>query len=365
MYNFIFGACKNGHNLKKFIEKSKNIKINYYVDNNENKQDVLMDGIQVISFEKMRSLCEKENNNSNIFIALINPEPVIDQIRESNIAAYVYIMSCEYIKKQNCEDDLLFDDAMIQIDYEKHRLDYLEVHVAHHCNLRCKGCGHLSNIVPKEFPDLNQFKKDLLQLKKYFYGVKKFRLLGGEPLLNPELSEYIVATRSFFPDADIRVVSNGLLIPTLDENVLDIMNKYCVEFDISCYHPTKNIKEKIELKLIEHEVGYFISAEIDEFMRKIPIVKRADPYVAYNKCESRTCHFMLDGMLSLCPSPIIRKKFNEYVNNKFYYEEDIIDLYDANLTSDKLYYLMTHPNKQCEICFDEKEWFKWSVDTDR
>lgn len=364
MYNFVFGACKNGHNLKKIIECSSDYKIDYYVDNNEKKQGILMDGIKVISFEEMKLLCDQESN-SQIFIALINPESVTDQIRENNIAANVYIMSYKYIKRQSSQDDILLNDALIQIDYSKHRLDYLEVHVAHHCNLRCKGCGHLSNIVPKEFPDLNQFKKDLMQLKKYFYGIKMFHLLGGEPLLNPELPEYIIATRKAFPDADIRVVSNGLLIPTLEDYVLDVMKRYCVEFDISFYHPTKNIKEKIEIKLIEHEVGYYISDEIDEFMRKIPPVKEVDPYIAYNKCESRTCHFMLDGKISLCPAPIIRKKFNEYANNKFYYEEDIIDLYDDNLTSDKLYDLMTHPNRQCAICFEKKEWFKWSVDTDR
>lgn len=83
------------------------------------------------------------------------------------------------------------------------------------------------------------------------WGVKRIRLMGGEPLLNPELPKFISITREVFPDSNIRVVTNGILIPYVDTAVLKTMNQYFVGFDITQYPPTKMIKEKIELRCIE------------------------------------------------------------------------------------------------------------------
>ena len=354
---FCFGACENGHNIKKIIEKSGDRKVDYYVDNNEKKQGHKLDGIEIISFDAMREKCKRKKFVPMILIALLNPETVVDQIRESQFNADVYVLTKKYIIS-NARQEMEFKDALCKIDEKLHRLGYLEVHVAHHCNLKCKGCGHMSNIVPVEFPDFEQYKKDLYQLRKFFWGVKRFRLLGGEPLLNPQLSEYIIETRKVFPDADIRVVTNGLLIPTLGKDVLQTMKRESVEFDISCYHPTARIKEQIELRCIEHEVRYQLSSEIDVFFKRCKDTEEKDPYIAYNVCESKNCHFMLDGKISLCPAPILVEKFKEYTVGTAR-EGDIIDLYDRDITSERLYYLMTHPNHQCAYCSDEKEWFDW------
>lgn len=72
----------------------------------------------------------------------------------------------------------------------------LEFHLADHCNLNCKGCSHFSNLVPQPvFPDKEQFVRDLQQLTGYFSQIHDFYLLGGEPLLNPEIGVYINTVR--------------------------------------------------------------------------------------------------------------------------------------------------------------------------
>lgn len=355
---FIFGASKNGHNIKRILEKSTDVCVDFYVDNNKKKQGLIMDGLKILSMDDMISKIEESYEESKVLVALLKPESVVNQIRESRLAIKVFVLSGQYRLTPSL-DSMMFHDAMCEIDYTLYRLDYLEVHVAHHCNLKCKGCGHMSNLVPEEFPSIEQFVKDLHQLKKYVWGIRRFRLLGGEPLLNPELPEYIIATREVYPDADIVVVTNGLLIPYIKDIVLTTMRNNFVSFDVSCYPPTAEMKERIECRCVEYDVQYGIGHEIDKFFRGLPVTEEKDPYIAFDTCGSKKCHFMLDGKISLCGVPILRDKFYKYSEKKTVCSEAIIDLYDDNLTSEKLHYLMTHPNRQCGFCSDEKEWFEW------
>ena len=277
---FIFGACRNGYKIKKFIEIKSGEKADYYIDNNKKKQGLDLDGIKVISFEHVLEIIRNEKGIHKILVALLNPEVVIDQIRDSGIIADVFVLTRKFFA--NFEQCNLIPDILCKIDYSLHRLDYLEVHVAHHCNLKCKGCGHMSNKIPPQFPDFEQYRKDLARLKTFFWGVKRFRLMGGEPLLNPQLPEYIRETRRTFPDANIRVVSNGLLIPTVNDEIFYAMKEECVGFDISCYHPTAKIRGNIELRCVENEIPYDFSEEIDYFFERYLEEGPKDPYIAYN-----------------------------------------------------------------------------------
>ena len=91
---------------------------------------------------------------------------------------------------------------------------YLETHVADTCNLKCRGCMHFSNIAVKaNSPDLEDFDRDFARLSHLFTNIFIIRLMGGEPLLNPRLKEYMRIVRHYFPAAEIRIVSNALLVP--------------------------------------------------------------------------------------------------------------------------------------------------------
>lgn len=71
----------------------------------------------------------------------------------------------------------------------------LEVHLADHCNLNCKGCSHFSNLVSSaKFADFNQFRKDILQLTHYFSQIHTFFLLGGENLYCIRMSAILSAS---------------------------------------------------------------------------------------------------------------------------------------------------------------------------
>ena len=92
------------------------------------------------------------------------------------------------------------------------QLHYLETHLVDHCNLKCKGCGHFSSLSEKRYTDVDIFKRDLMRLSGLFDNISRIRLMGGEPLLHPDVLGFVKSSRLAFPNADIWVVTNGLLL---------------------------------------------------------------------------------------------------------------------------------------------------------
>ena len=79
-------------------------------------------------------------------------------------------------------------------------LRHVEIHLVEHCNLNCKYCSHFSSIAKKEFYNLNEFKKDMARLAKVTNKkIKNIQLLGGEPLLHPNINEMMKFVRRKFP----------------------------------------------------------------------------------------------------------------------------------------------------------------------
>lgn len=355
----IFGAASIGLRLKRDLE-SRDVQVNCFCDNNIKKCGCKLDGTDIISFEETIQRY-KEGVVDSIIIAVKSSERIVDQIRESQIEIKTYGITCEYIKEGKSEFGSL-EDFLYSIDINKPQLDYFEYHISYHCNLNCKGCGHYSNIAPKEFGDLDKYKNDIHRLKELFWGIRTIRLMGGEPLLNPILPEFCRVTRENFPDADIRVVSNGLLIPSVNTEILAAMKENYIGFDITQYPPTGELKEKIELRCIENGVLYVLSPKVKQFFRVAYSDGDSDKEMEYEKCVSKTCHILENGKLSVCGIPILNKKYGKMINSKVpVFDEDIIDIYDSSLDGFEINNLLSKSIETCRYCDNEHiQWFEWS-----
>lgn len=94
-----------------------------------------------------------------------------------------------------------------------------DVQVAEHCNLNCKNCNHCSSVAEEEFLDVAEYEKDCARLSELFDSeVKYIALLGGEPLLHPKLPEIMRITREAFQVGKIRIITNGLLLPSMGDD---------------------------------------------------------------------------------------------------------------------------------------------------
>lgn len=71
-----------------------------------------------------------------------------------------------------------------------------------------------------------------------------------------------MVSRNLYPEADIEIVTNGLLIPNLDEKVLLSIRENDVFLSISPYIPTLKIKKKLRKYLTGTKLEIILMPEM-------------------------------------------------------------------------------------------------------
>lgn len=116
----------------------------------------------------------------------------------------------------------------------------LEFVLTDHCNLNCKGCTHYSPLVPAEYEPLDALEADVAHLSRVAPDIEVVYLIGGETLLYPQLVEAMRVLREGWPDASVKLFTNGLLLPRMSDefweaaaryNVVIAITRYPVKFD--------------------------------------------------------------------------------------------------------------------------------------
>ena len=228
-------------------------------------------------------------------------------------------------------------------------LPYLEFHVADHCNLNCKYCTHYSPLVAKPvFTDYEKFEADLQQLRKYIADIGVIRILGGEPLLNPELGRYIELARKLYPAAVVTVVTNGLLIDRMEPELIGIMQRNLAFFHISYYPPLQERVQEIQRFLYEQKIPYTITPMITEFNKTQTLTPRGEEDFFYS-CFQASCTCLHEGRVAPCYAPFTTKYFNQAFDRKLPVDEGI-DLYDETLHTAMLKALLLIPMERCRYC---------------
>lgn len=228
-------------------------------------------------------------------------------------------------------------------------LDYVEIEITEFCNLNCRGCCDFSNIAKeKKFYEYEEYARDMERMTELFGNIKKIRLMGGEPLLNPRVEEYSAKARELFPAADIRIVSNGLLLPSFDESKLAGIGKAGVKFDISNYPPTRKRRNEIEAKLSSAGIPYEFGFPMDFFFKNILKNPADDPAPAFRSCIFTHCHMLGHGRLAPCSYAYCIGRFNtEYGTD--YPENDFFDLY-SDITGEEIIRAFSQPHEFCKCC---------------
>ncbi len=273
---------------------------------------------------------------------------------------YVCPWDTHYIGK----DNLSVSECIFPIDNRKPRLNHVEIELSESCNLNCKGCFQFSNLAEgRHFPDIHLFRNDLEKLKDFFWGVGKIRLQGGEPLLNPDFMDFVRTAREVFPDSDMRLVSNGLLIPTLDKSQLSAIRQYNCTFDISNYPPTQK-KMKIIAKLLDEAgVSYHLSLPIKVFFRGLSSKPAESPEKSFSNCIFTHCHALANGHLAACTHQYYITRLNKAFDLDYPADEtdEVIDIYHTALNGWQINELFEKPRDFCRYCSTGMVPFKWKA----
>lgn len=174
----------------------------------------------------------------------------------------------------------------------------IEYHVVDHCNLNCKGCAHFSNISPHSFRDVNDFEKEISCLASKI-KLDELRIMGGEPLLHPNLVSFLSVARKYYTKSKITVCTNAIALNRMNDDFWDCMRKNKIGLELTMYPPMKEkfgdvirLVHKNRIKIMHiHVADYFVGT----MNRK----GDSDPVITHKHCTMRICHHLRGGTLSL------------------------------------------------------------------
>lgn len=337
------------------------------IDNCAEIQGTKIEGISIISPENMRhGLC---NDNSTLILTVMNSKSVyevleqVEEFRFQNIGI-LKPRAGKYGLRILLASDEIGGEIIWYIRGGKREqiIPRLEINLIDNCNLNCVGCTHFSSIYEeKSIIPYSQFVEELKQIRKIGKFVR-LRLLGGEPLLVPTLGQYIRVARELFPEADIEIVTNGLLIPKLNEELLEEIKACKISMVITPYRPTMQLMEKIRQIFNLHEVWWNFDGElVTEFSRQFTLDNNHNGHEASKKCISSGCLFLRNGKIYKCP---IAGLANDFA--RFYHiapvPETGIDIYDdPQMVYEKLKDCAKNPTAICNYCSEEMERIPWTV----
>lgn len=235
-------------------------------------------------------------------------------------------------------------------------------HLMDSCNLKCKGCSHFANLFEEDsLYGMDPLLNDFFRISKLAYAPCIY-LLGGEPLLNPHIGYIVTKVRDIFPDSDIEIVTNGLMIPTLKEDVLVVLREKEIRFSITQYPPTKMTRKRIEAVLTKHEINFSFGEEVQSFrvcFNRPGIF--SDGRISQTKCRADYCRFLRYGKLYKCPVSGLVGKYNETFEDYKLPSDEGIDITALNFK--ELASRMCDPIKLCRYCAEEPRMVPWQVST--
>lgn len=218
------------------------------------------------------------------------------QLYENNIDSF-YVMVNRY--------------GLKKVDFHnKGIIEFLQYRIIDHCNLNCKNCGSICNakVVPWQV-ELEEFEKDIVRLKQLFSFIGTFKVMGGEPLLHTQLDKIVEIVRMYFPDCEIEIATNGLLIPKLSDEMLNTFRRNDAIFHISEYEPTSTIMDQIESVCRKFTIRWY-AVKCKGFF-KVITDKLSNPFEAWQKCGiARDCMNMKRGKLYRCAGAEAFEKLN-------------------------------------------------------
>lgn len=230
-------------------------------------------------------------------------------------------------------------------------LKYVEFHVADKCNLNCNCCSHFSPLVREDFDHYEDFARDITRLRELFPRIGNIRLLGGEPFLDPRLDRYAGLARRLYPQALIEVATNGLLILSASDRVLQALRDNRIVIMLTLYPPTIRLQQEILDRLNAWGIECQLTDVITTFRKRLLPDGTAPQDETFETCGiGRTCTFVYGGKLYLCSGAALIKYFNGFFGKNLVFHDCAVDLYAKDTTAEKILDFLSHSNESCRYC---------------
>lgn len=340
---FLYGAGNGGRTLLSKIREfyDEDVNVEGFIDRQKTGS---VEGVPVYRIEDIAK-------DKTILVTLINFDKALEVavwLKEQGFDD-IWWHDFEVWHRRRKYMSFIKDQCISCKGWTKDTMYHIEMHIMDECNLNCAGCAHFSPILPKGKPDTDKRLHDIELAAKKMPSLMRFRILGGEPLMNDEITKFIDKALSVWQDAEVSVCTNGLLIPSLPEDVLLHFAKTNVNIIVTEYRPTLKIEDKIRATLDKYNIRHDFWLRNDTFV--IPL--EASPSDDWC-CISNRCVAVADGKISRCPTLM----YVPYLNEKFgltFPQEGVYDLENTDMTAGQLKTAMTEEVPLCRYCRDYRE----------
>ena len=302
------------------------------------------------------------NEDINFYLAITTNRYLslaIAQLRKQGIRSVYLVPLYVLEKKKNIfSEDLLNTEKIQKLDLELPILAHLETHVVDSCNFKCKACNNFSPLYKKTEVTVEQFTHDLKILREKFGTICRIYLLGGEPFLDTDRLIYFVnQVRELFPNTELRVITNGTCLFSVQSDVLDRLRKLDAILQISLYPPMARKKEQLDIKLQDYGIKHIISQEVTHFVKRLMPEPVADSVVSEKRCGSSGCSFFRNGKLSKCPDAILVEAFDKKFGTTFK-SHDTVNI-DESMNGFDVEDKINAPIDMCKYCTQYPSLIEW------
>lgn len=239
-----------------------------------------------------------------------------------------------------------------------------QLHLTHHCNLDCYACQHFSVLADEWNITLESLDSQLNRMAELFpdklRGVHKIWLMGGEPLLHPDVIGVFETVRKYFSFPEVVFLTNGILLPKQPEDFWTACSKHAITVEVTPY-PLSLDSGIIEGQAKKH--GVVLRGENNLKLNDIHTRKSIqgmkpfrregdlDPREMWIDCDQANfCMQLLDGKLYQCASVAYIPLLNKYFDESFMVtDSDYIDIFKAK-TAGEIYDFLSKPIPFCRYC---------------
>lgn len=240
----------------------------------------------------------------------------------------------KFYKNSECfelTEDMISDDAELVVGN-------IDLPITTRCTLRCKHCA---NLIP-QYKNASDFSLDniLDGLNKFLECIDlvvRVNVLGGEPMMHPQLAEIIEALNSSPKVYHTVLTTNGTVIPD-NSKLYEALQNPKNEVRISEYAQCKKKSQELEEKLRSNNVYYtiknfgqndFLWYDFGGFENRIKSPQCLEQQ--YKNCDVEW-HSLLNGRLYPCPRAAHATDIGLLPDNK----KNYIDFFDEEKSLSKL-----------------------------
>jgi len=220
-------------------------------------------------------------------------------------------------------------------------LPFVETMATQVCNLSCHGCSNYSDIKHNGYVSWNNVKAQIEPWLE-IVDIPDFGIIGGEPLINPEIKEWIIGLRELLPSSQIRFTTNGLLLHK-HTDLMDLFRSIgnCV-LKITVHQHDEWLEDYITTLLSDPVWQPVVEHNIKRWKNNNNVrlqVNRPDTFLktyqgnyqtmrpyhndhkrAFDNCMQKTCPLLHKGKIYKCSTAGLLKEILEKYNRPNYQE---------------------------------------------